>query len=402
LAYLEHNRGKSGIVYCATRKAVEEVCETLCQKGFSAVRYHAGLDDTERRKNQDDFLFDRAAIMTATNAFGMGIDKSNVSFVIHYNMPKNIESDYQEAGRAGRDGEDADCLLFYSPQDVRLNTFLIEKSDENADEDISSEMLNQKKAHNLELLKQMAFYCTTTDCLRSFILRYFGEQASGFCGRCSNCLTQFEKFDITLEAQKIISCVYRLEQRGIAEHCARNFGKTMIVDILHGSKNTKLLQAKLDGLSTYGIMAKESAHRIRLILDYLIEHGYLQLTGVESPVVARTENSREIISPHNQNKIEMMLPKVEIQQKRREELHKTEEADVDDELFSRLKALRFKIADAANVPAFTVFSNATLRDMCKKRPVTKHDFIAVNGVGKTKQEQYGDLFTSVIREYVKG
>ncbi|MDR1950056.1 MAG: RecQ family ATP-dependent DNA helicase, partial [Spirochaetaceae bacterium] len=244
LHYLGTHKNKSGIVYCSTRKGVEELCRTLEDRGFAVTRYHAGLDDRERHTNQDDFIYDRKPLMIATNAFGMGIDKSNVSFVIHYNMPKNIESYYQEAGRAGRDGENADCILLYSPQDVRLNTFLITSTQEEEGEKDPALV-----KHNLELLKQMTWYATTSDCLRSRLLSYFGETAPHYCGNCSNCNTGFENTDITLPARKILSCVYRIEQLG------RRFGKNMVINVLRGAKTEKIREAGLDRLSTYGIMA---------------------------------------------------------------------------------------------------------------------------------------------------
>jgi ATP-dependent DNA helicase RecQ len=402
--YLRENPGKSGIVYCATRKAVEKVYETLNDSGFAAARYHAGLPDDERRRNQDDFLYDRKTVMAATNAFGMGIDKSNVSFVIHYNMPKNIESYYQEAGRAGRDGENADCILFYSGQDVNINKFLIERSESpmmhgesSADEQLSPALLAEIKRNNLELLKQMTFYSTTTDCLRSFILRYFGDAAPHYCGRCSNCLTQFEKSDITVEAQKIVSCVYRIEQLGAQEHTPRAFGKAVIADILHGSKSAKLHDAKLDTLSTYGIMADTGVRRIRAILDSLLERGYL--AEGEYQTVRWTEKSREALA--RGARIEMMLHKEEDQSAVREKYHITEDADIDEALLSRLKSLRNRLAKNARVPSYIVFSDATLRDMCRKRPQTPERFLEVSGVGQVKLEKYGALFIEEIGEHAK-
>lgn len=403
--YLKKNTGKSGIVYCATRKAVEEVHKTLNDSGFEATRYHAGLSDNERRKNQDDFLYDKKTVMAATNAFGMGIDKSNVAFVIHYNMPKNIESYYQEAGRAGRDGENADCILFYSGQDVNINKYLIEhgnespmkQSESSTDEQLSPALLAEIKRNNLELLKQMTFYSTTTDCLRAFILRYFGEIAPRYCGRCSNCLTQFEKSDITVEAQKIVSCVYRIEQHGAKEHTVRAFGKAMIADILHGSKNAKLHEAKLDTLSTYGIMAGTSIRRIRTILDSLLERGYL--AEGEYQTIRRTEKSREALTPDA--RIEMMLPRDEMQSAVREKYHITENADIDDALVSRLKLLRNRLAKDARVPSYIVFSDATIRELCRKRPETPEQFLAVSGVGQAKLEKYGAIFMREIGTYEK-
>jgi ATP-dependent DNA helicase RecQ len=282
---LAARKDKSGIVYCATRKAVEEVWDLLLSRGFRTARYHAGLEDRERRQNQDDFLYDRKTVMVCTNAFGMGIDKSNVSFVIHYNMPKNIESYYQEAGRAGRDGAPADCILLYNGQDVRINEFLITRQAEEAGE--KDEAL---AAHNRELLKQMTFYAAGRGCLRQRLLSYFGETSSSYCGNCSNCLTKFEETDITLEARKIISCVYRLKERG------RNFGKAMIIDILRGSRSGKILSARLDTLSTWGIMADCDARRARIILDYLVEQDYLAQAVIGGfPVIEMGKEAMEFL-----------------------------------------------------------------------------------------------------------
>jgi ATP-dependent DNA helicase RecQ len=387
LQYLHSNPGKNGIVYCATRKAVEEVCDSLCVNGYGATRYHAGLADEERHANQDDFIYDRKSVMVATNAFGMGIDKSNVSFVIHYNMTKNIEGYYQEAGRAGRDGEAADCILYYNGQDVRTNQYLIEHNE--GDDAI--------KAHNRELLKYMAFYSTSSDCLRSTILRYFGETAPVYCGHCSNCLTHFEALDISLAAKKIISCVYRVEQRGKEQGRPRYFGKTAIVDILHGSKNAKVMEAGFDTLSTYGLMADTPTARIRTILDYLIETGYLALSGTDYPVVARTEKSNAVLAKGFV--LEMKLPKIEEVITARATVHEQEDAAVDQELLARLKTLRASLARTARVPAYVVFSNATLRDMCILKPRTRDDFLLVAGVGRRKLERYGaDFLAEINRE----
>jgi ATP-dependent DNA helicase RecQ len=263
LRILHEHEGKSGIIYCSTRKYVESVCEALNEEGFSATRYHAGLSDEERQKNQDDFTYDRRQIIVATNAFGMGIDKSNVSYVIHYNMPKNIESYYQEAGRAGRDGEEADCILLFSEGDVRTNLFFIEKSDDNSDLDPKTREL--VKIKDRERLKQMINYCKTSECLRAFILFYFGENSSSSCGNCSNCLTEFEEADITAEARKIMSCVARTGQR---------FGTKIIMDVLRGSRNDKILHMGLVNQSTYGIMSDFNEKKLRTLIDYLLSGRY--------------------------------------------------------------------------------------------------------------------------------
>ncbi|GHV68846.1 ATP-dependent DNA helicase RecQ [Spirochaetia bacterium] len=405
LNYLDKRKNLSGIVYCSTRKNVEEVWALLRQNDFAVTRYHAGLEDRERHENQDDFLFDRKTIMVATNAFGMGIDKSNVSFVIHYNMPKNIESYYQEAGRAGRDGEVADCILFYSPQDVQINRFLITKGREN-DEVERDEALIE---HNLELLKHMTFYATGTECLRSRLLHYFGEAAPHYCGNCSVCNTLYTEEDITEEAQKIVSCVYRIKQRG------RSFGKAMIVNILRGSKAEKIISAGLDTLSTWGIMADVDGHRIRSILDYLCDEAYLKTETGEYPVVVLTPRSEEIV--FEKKKITMMLapeiPQAEKKYKPSKDAAFTGQpkafADVpesnvpavattdDETLFEKLRELRARLAREAGLPAYIIFSDASLRDMCRKKPRNRVHFMEVAGVGTVKMEKYGEVFTDLIR-----
>ena len=285
IAYLIANGSKSGIIYCATRKSVEEVCQRLCASGFSATRYHAGLEATERAANQEDFLYDRKPIMVATNAFGMGIDKSNVSFVLHYNMPKDIESYYQEAGRAGRDGSPADCILLYSGQDVITNQFLINNSHDNSEMD--PETLEQVKAKEHERLKQMTFYCHISDCLREYILRYFGDSTDNYCGNCGNCRTNFEDVDITVIAQKLMSCIYRTGQR---------YGAGTIVDVVRGSRSERILRFGLDQIKTYGALNGESAHFLRDVIRHLMIESYLEQTSGEYPVLRLTLKSRAVLS----------------------------------------------------------------------------------------------------------
>lgn len=379
LIELIRERGdRSGIVYCATRKNVESVCELLCDNGFSATRYHAGLDEYERRKNQEDFVFDRKNIMVATNAFGMGIDKSNVTYVIHYNMPKNIESYYQEAGRAGRDGGEADCILLYSPKDVRLNRFMIENSEGN--DELTIEENEQIRERDFERLKHMTFYSTTNDCLRGFILRYFGGDKKAYCGKCSNCLSVHKLVDVTIDAQKIMSCIARTGQR---------YGKTVICDVLKGSKSEKILKAELNNQSTYGIMKEVTARHIFGTIDFLAEKEYISADN-ETEVLKLLPKSRDVLFGRER----LVMKKVENSEK----VVKTHrpEVPVNSDLLDALKALRKSIASKKSVPAYVIFSDATLIDMCKKCPETPDEMLEVSGVGRTKLEKFGKEFLEVI------
>lgn len=372
---------RSGIVYCATRKNVESVCELLCDNGFSAARYHAGLDEYERRKNQEDFVFDRKNIMVATNAFGMGIDKSNVTYVIHYNMPKNIESYYQEAGRAGRDGGEADCILLYSPKDVRLNRFMIENSEGN--DELTIEENEQIRERDFERLKYMTFYSTTNDCLRGFILRYFGGEKKAYCGKCSNCLSVHKLIDVTIDAQKIMSCIARTGQR---------YGKTVICDVLKGSKSEKILKAELNNQSTYGIMKEVTARHIFGTIDFLAEKEYISSDN-ETEVLKLLPKSRDVLFGRER----LVMKKVENSEK----VVKTHrpEVPVNSELLDALKALRKGIASKKSVPAYVIFTDATLIDMCKKCPETPDEMLEVSGVGRTKLEKFGKQFLEEIAKF---
>ncbi len=387
LNLLEKNRGRSGIVYCATRKLVEEVCDGLIENGYNATRYHAGLSDLERHENQDDFVYDRKRIMVATNAFGMGIDKSNVSFVYHYNMPKNLESYYQEAGRAGRDGEPAECILLYGKSDVYLNQYLITNSPDR--EELDPILRQEIIKNDLDLLKAITFYCTTTDCLRQYILNYFGEKSTHCCENCSNCDTVFESVDITIDAQKILSCVYRFNQQW------NGFGKAMLVNVLRGSSNSRIKQLGLDKLSVYGIMSDTSSARLYKIIDYLIEKNYLSTTNTEYPVVTLEDYSSDILK--GRMHLEMKLPK---EKKTLSTSSKQMPDAIDEKLFEKLKALRRQIAMQENVPAYTVFTDASLADMCRVRPIRESEFINVKGVGVAKGVKYFEPFTKLIREYI--
>ena len=391
--FLEDKKERAGIVYCSTRNAVEEVCERLKQNGYNASRYHAGLSDSERHNNQEDFIYDRVQIMVATNAFGMGIDKSNVSYVAHYNMPMDMEGYYQEAGRAGRDGLPADCVLLYSGQDVRTNLWLIEndKSVEYPD----SETEERLKERSRERLRQMTFYCATNDCLRSYILEYFGETPPDYCGNCAHCNAEFETADVTIDAKKIISCVVRIRER---------YGVNMIIDILRGSKNEKLLSFGFDKLSVYNI-SERTDKQLRDIINHMILYGYLIKTNDEYPLIKLGERANDIL--HNGENVYMKLPK----EKESDNIKISRETKksaaninmpVDKQLYMKLSALRLNIAVERKVPAYNIFSNSTLTDMCMKLPATYGEFLNVSGVGRIKAEQYSERFLQAISEFVSG
>ena len=385
---IKRNKGRSGIIYCSTRKTVEEVCAKLNAKGYSCGRYHAGLSDEERRRTQDDFTNDRIQYMVATNAFGMGIDKTNVGFVLHYNCPKDIESYYQEAGRAGRDGEKAECVLLYSPRDIKTAEFLIDVSNENAG--LDEETAAALRERDRERLKQMTFYCTTAECLREFILKYFGEKHASYCGNCSNCLTAFEDVDVTDEARKILSCVYRVKEHRFP------VGASTVTDILRGSKNEKVTSRGFDKISTYGLLADVPARRIRQIIDRLITDGSIRIDG-EYKVLVLTNKARGLL--FDGEKLIMKLPK-EVKRKRREKIGDGIYS-LDSALFGRLKALRSKLAAEAHVPAYIIFSDSSLRDICVKRPVNSEELRDCSGIGRAKAERYGDMIIEVVKKYIE-
>ena len=394
LRLLAARTGKSGIVYCATRKTVDDVCDMLLAKGLPATRYHAGLSAEERQRNQEDFLYDVKPIMVATNAFGMGIDKSNVSFVIHYNMPKNMESYYQEAGRAGRDGEPADCILLYSGQDVHTAEFLIGHSHEAGDSSVDPETRQALIERDRDRLRQMTFYATTDECLRRYILRYFGEQAPVSCGHCGNCDTVFEQVDATVDAQKILSCVYRMAERGL------HFGRGMAAAVLVGSQSEQIKKFRLDTLSTYGIMRGTSMARVRQLTDALIERGCLKADPDRYNALFLTASGNALM--RGRDTFALRLPR-----EKKPETKATHrravplEADVDESLFERLRTLRAALAQKAHVPPYVIFSNATLADMAARQPITEFELLTVRGVGEAKARRYGDAFLDAIKDYLR-
>ena len=397
VAFVRQRTERSGIVYCSSRRAVEEVCQMLLDEGLAATRYHAGLSAEEQR-NQEDFLYDRARVMVATNAFGMGIDKSNVSYVVHYNLPLSLENYYQEAGRAGRDGTKADCLLLYSPGDVHTAEFLLSRSEPR--EGLTPEQVEALAERDAERLRQMVFYATTTECLRAHILRYFGEEAPAFCGNCGNCLTDFEEVDATTDALKVVSCVARIAQRG------RSAGASMIVDVLRGSRGEKVLRRGFDTLSTYGIMADVPAARVRAIMDELVFRGVLARTGGDYPTIALTGASGAFLrreAPWDEPfvlKVAKGAPRIERvpapPAKTRAATDVSELDEAGQELYGRLAELRGELAREQGVPSYFIFSNATLVDMCAKRPRNADELLGVSGVGAKKAERYGALFLEKI------
>ena len=393
LRLIQERQDKSGIVYCATRSAVERLCKSLCAKGIAATRYHAGLDEEERRQNQDDFQFDRKTVMVATNAFGMGIDKSNVGFVIHYHMPKSLEAYCQEAGRAGRDGEPADCILLYSNGDVETAKYLIENSGNDL---LSQEEQDDIRQRDYDRLNAMIGYCKTTRCYRSYILSYFGQNAPASCGNCGNCKVDYESRDITVHAQMILSCVLRIRQR-----TGYYVGKTLVIQTLQGSKNRRVLDMGLDELSTYGLLPKTSAREIRDEIEFLEQEGYLR-TNPEHQTLEPSKSASAILFEGKKVSMPVRIDRIEEETgDGRKGPKKAAGALPEDAkgLYNVLKALRMKLAQEQDVPAYIVFSNATLTDMAVKAPRTMPEFLGVSGVGEVKAEKYGEAFLKAIALY---
>ncbi len=393
-SYLESHGKDSGIIYCLTRKVVEEVCEKLAADGFPVTRYHAGLSDVERKHNQEDFIYDRKPVMVATNAFGMGIDKSNVRFVFHYGMPKNLESYYQEAGRAGRDGQPAECFLLYNGQDVITNQYFIENNQDNHELDSLTRGLVMER--DRERLRKMTFYCFTNECLRDYILRYFGEYGKNYCGNCSNCLSQFETVEVTQQVKIIIGCV---------RECRQRYGTNVIIETVHGADTAKIRGYRMNENSFYGELSEVPVYRLRQMMNYLVLNEYLAVTNDEYAIVKLTDKSGLIL-----NEEEPVIMKMAKEQTRpvkeaagrkgrRESGKKTMDVELsgsDELLFERLRGLRTEIAKEEKVPPYVVFSDKTLTHMCLSRPKTKEQMLAVSGVGEYKYEKYGERFLDCI------
>ena len=393
LSYLKEKEekmpGSSGIIYCLSRKNVEEVCYQLREDGFSVTRYHAGLSDEERKENQEDFIYDRKQIMVATNAFGMGIDKPDVRFVVHYNMPKNMEGYYQEAGRAGRDGDPAECILLYSGKDVVTNQYLIERGQDN--QEMEAAVWRLVRERDQERLKQMTFYCFTHDCLREYILKYFGEYGKSYCGNCLNCQTEFEEQDVSQEARAMIRCV---------ESSGQRYGVNVILDTLRGASTAKIRQYEMDGNPEYGVCAKIPAHRLRQIFNYLVLKEYLHLTDDGYTIVKLTAASRSLLEEAH---ILTMKMSKELETKKKEKRSRLPKSAVgelgeqDEPLFQKLRALRLEIAREEKIPPYMVFSDKTLIHMCILKPGNEEEMLNVTGVGRHKYEKYGKRFIDAVK-----
>ena len=363
---------KCGIVYCSTRKTVEEVCGLLQEAGVSATRYHAGLEPEERQRNQEDFLYDRARVMVATNAFGMGIDKSDVRYVIHYNMPKDIESYYQEAGRAGRDGLPSSCILLYSGRDVRTAQFLIEHGESR--EELDAETAERLRERDMLRLRKMVGYCRTRRCLRQYILQYFGETAPDTCDTCWNCLHNFEEVDIGREARAILRCVMETGQ---------HFGVSVIAETLCGAESDKVRKYHMDEEATYGLLRDMTQKEVRDRIRFLIDEGILALSPGPYPVVLLGERAEDAVL----GGLYMRTVKEERPSVRRPVPEELDGAQA--ELFGRLRALRARLARRQGIPAYAVFSDKTLRELAVVRPRTLEELKSVSGIGDAKARKYG-------------
>ena len=384
--YLSVHATESGIVYCATRKGVEEVHEMLLKEGYPVTRYHAGLEDVERRRNQDDFIYDRKPVMVATNAFGMGIDKSNVRYVVHYNMPKNLESYYQEAGRAGRDGEPAECILLFGKKDVITNEYFIEQDREN--DELTETELEIVKAAEREKLRRMTWYCYTQGCLREFMLQYFGEESAP-CGNCSNCLNQTELTDATHEAVLFV--------KGVKES-GEHFGEKIIIEMLHGSLTPKVKQFKLDQKESFGVLKSVNLDKLSQISRQLQLKEYIMVTSSEYPVLQVGEKARELLEGTEKLMLREMKKTAKKDEKKLRSREKSRMAK-SNSIFERLRKVRLDLARAEKVPPYLIFSDRTLVEMCQKMPASEEEMLKISGVGAHKLQKYGDAFLSVIRDF---
>lgn len=398
--YLQHyvaDRGKeSGIIYCATRKNVEKVYEQLQGEGIAVTRYHAGLSPEERQKNQDDFIYDRKPVIVATNAFGMGIDKSNVRYVLHYNMPQSMENYYQEAGRAGRDGEPSDCILLYSAQDIMINRFLLENKENSSDFTPEEQLTIQERDE--KRLQAMIRYCNTKECLRTCILRYFGEESESACGRCGNCQKQYMEKDMTKEARQVILC---LEEQG------ERYGIQVVVGTLLGGKNAKLREYRVQQYPSYGTLSRWREQELRDLVGQMMQEGYLRQTQDKYSILQTTGKAQDIMDG-----LCTVTVKLEPRSSRMTEEDDRIKGSVNRKsdilnnrglaFFEELRELRRNIAREKGIPPYLVFSDKTLVDMCVRLPMNREEMMEVNGMGAFKFEKYGERFLACIMDYTGG
>ena len=363
--YVQKNEKEAGIIYAATRKTVDSVYDMLIKKGVKAAKYHAGMPDQERKSGQERFLNDEVTVMVATNAFGMGIDKSNIRYVIHYQLPKNMESYYQEAGRAGRDGLPSECIVLYASQDVQTQRFLIDQAQDPG-----------RIPGELAKLQGMVDYCHTENCLQQFIIFYFGDTGAEPCGHCSSCSDERESLDVTTDVQMVLSCVVRMGQK---------FGKMMTAQVLTGSRNKKVLDFGFDKLSTYGILKHHNAKEVSNLIEFMISQELLAVEQGSFPTIYVPDGGRDVLLGKRR-----VLRKGAVA---------TKQITQNDPLFEELRKIRKKLADEAGVPPFVIFSDKTLQDMGSRRPKTDEEFLEVNGVGTSKLEKYGEAFLTAIRDF---
>ena len=387
--YVKSHMEDSGIVYCLTRKSVDDLHENLLRLGVKASKYHAGMTDKQRTENQNDFVYDRTSVMVATNAFGMGIDKSNIRYVIHFNMPRDLESYYQEAGRAGRDGDDSNCILLFNRSDIVTNKFLIEQGSPDVNH-----------SNEYQKLNDMVDYCNTDKCLRKYILEYFGESPDfDECHNCSNCASDVEVTDITIDSKKILSCIKRMHER---------FGSGLVTDVLKGSHSAKIVSMGFDKLSTHGIMSEYSKTTIKDLISFLVTEGYIKNVGDKYPVLVLTPSANDVLfgdkSVFIKRKIEKLETRVSSGGSRSGSSGSSSPVSnrpLDEDLFDVLRNLRREVAYKSNVPPFLVFADVSLKQMASDYPISVNSFLNINGVGRYKMERYGYIFLDAIREYVK-
>ena len=386
--YIAKHPEDSGIIYCATRKNVDTLCETLGKRGVPVTRYHAGIDNETRKRNQDDFIYDRAPVIVATNAFGMGIDKSNVRYVIHYNMPQSMENYYQEAGRAGRDGEPAQCILLFSAQDIMINRFLLERKDFSGLEDEDAELVKQR---DMRRLRVMEGYCRTTGCLRNYILEYFGEKTAGPCGSCGNCHREYKELDMTAEARQVINCVAETKGR---------YGLSVVLGTLTGANRARLRELGTVDYRSYGALKDTDEALIRSLIGQMIEEGYLYQTEDQYSVLRmgdikplKDENTRVLLRTCEEKEPDRVKRPA-----RRRSTDVLTSAGYG--LFEELRKLRLEIAKEESLPPYIIFNDRTLIDMCSKLPTEEKDLIRVSGVGENKLRKYGRRFLDVIKSFL--